>query len=260
MLNIFFHLPESEDDIFPNTEEEDVVRLIKQLLDFIDFIKEKERNFKVLYSAENINTFESKAKTIVDPDTYLKKPITTLRYKLNRTKSENWDKKNLHSKKGCLYILWLLTTTEVSVLNGKSLAEIAERKLLNPEVVYLFYNLTPQFEQRAFIPIIKDCKHLKECPIFVKIDYVQNLNEFELWFYTNHYKFLIDKAKFYPTSYKVQGARVYQELSTKYYWYLDNFHKNHYEVFSKDGKHLGVADLDGTLDTSKKVNGRLISL
>ena len=49
----------------------------------------------------------------------------------------------------------------------------------------------------------------------------------------------------------VQGAKVYQELSTGRYWYLDNLHKNHYEVFSSTKRHLGEADLDGNLDVSK---------
>lgn len=64
---------------------------------------------------------------------------------------------------------------------------------------------------------------------------------------------LEDSTKFTKTAYVIQGAPVYQENSTKYYWYLDNFHKTHYEVFDSNGKnHLGEADLDGNLDKSKK--------
>lgn len=45
-----------------------------------------------------------------------------------------------------------------------------------------------------------------------------------------------------------QGQAVYKELKTGYYWYLDNFHKDHYEVFDKTGKiHLGEADMNGNL-------------
>lgn len=50
----------------------------------------------------------------------------------------------------------------------------------------------------------------------------------------------------------VQGATVYKEKSTGYYWYLDNFHKTHYEVFDKTGKkHIGEANLDGKIDFSR---------
>lgn len=45
-----------------------------------------------------------------------------------------------------------------------------------------------------------------------------------------------------------QGAQVYQEFSTGRYLYKDNLHSNHYEVFSKQGVHLGVASLEGELD------------
>lgn len=50
----------------------------------------------------------------------------------------------------------------------------------------------------------------------------------------------------------VQGATVYRERATRHYWYLDNFHKTHYEVFDSLGKkHLGEASLDGILDKGK---------
>lgn len=50
----------------------------------------------------------------------------------------------------------------------------------------------------------------------------------------------------------VQGAIVYREKATGYYWYLDNFHKTHYEVFDSLGKkHLGEANLNGIIDKKK---------
>lgn len=50
----------------------------------------------------------------------------------------------------------------------------------------------------------------------------------------------------------VQGSSVYKEIATGYYWYKDNFHRTHYEVFDSSGKkHLGEADLDGVIDKNK---------
>lgn len=50
----------------------------------------------------------------------------------------------------------------------------------------------------------------------------------------------------------VQGATVYKELKTGYFWYKDMLHKTHYEVFDKTGrKHLGEANLEGTIDSGK---------
>lgn len=55
----------------------------------------------------------------------------------------------------------------------------------------------------------------------------------------------------------VQGASVYKELATGYYWYMDNFHKTHYEVFDSFGKkHLGEASLDGIIDKGKADKGK----
>lgn len=55
-----------------------------------------------------------------------------------------------------------------------------------------------------------------------------------------------------------QGKTVYREIITGYYWYLDALHKNHYEVFNSNEEHIGVADLKGNIDTSKRVNGRTL--
>lgn len=64
---------------------------------------------------------------------------------------------------------------------------------------------------------------------------------------------LEDSQRFTKTGYVVQGVPVYQENNTKHYWYLDNLHQTHYEVFDSNGKkHLGEADLDGNLDKNKK--------
>ena len=51
----------------------------------------------------------------------------------------------------------------------------------------------------------------------------------------------------------VQGASVYRQKRTGFLWYLDNFHKTHFEVFEHQGKrHIGEASIDGELDRSKK--------
>ena len=70
---------------------------------------------------------------------------------------------------------------------------------------------------------------------------------------------LLDECYFKRTGRKCQGQEIYIELSTMRYWYLDNLHKDHYEVFSSTFEHLGVADLKTfVLDTSKKISGRNI--
>lgn len=69
---------------------------------------------------------------------------------------------------------------------------------------------------------------------------------------------LKDKSRFQKDGRIVQGQNVYKELDTSYYWYLDNLHKNHYEVFDKNEQHLGIANMDGDIDHTKKENGRTL--
>ena len=49
----------------------------------------------------------------------------------------------------------------------------------------------------------------------------------------------------------MQGAAVYKEKVSGNFFYLDNLHKNHYEVFSQMGRHLGEMSLNGNLNREK---------
>lgn len=69
---------------------------------------------------------------------------------------------------------------------------------------------------------------------------------------------LKDGTRFQKDGRIVQGKNVYREIDTGYYWYLDNLHKNHYEVFDRNGQHIGTANTDGVIVPSKKVNGRTL--
>lgn len=69
---------------------------------------------------------------------------------------------------------------------------------------------------------------------------------------------LKDGTRFQKCRKNVQGQNVYREIDTDYYWYLDNLHKNHYEVFDRKRQHIGTANTDGIIDSSKKVNGRIL--
>lgn len=64
--------------------------------------------------------------------------------------------------------------------------------------------------------------------------------------------------QFQKTGKTYQGQCIYKETRTGYYWYLDNFHRNHYEVFDSKKQHLGIANMNGQIDPTKKVNGRVL--
>lgn len=63
--------------------------------------------------------------------------------------------------------------------------------------------------------------------------------------------FLHDTLRFVKTNRNVHGKIVYKEKSLQRFWYLDNLHRDHFEVFDFDGNHLGEASLSGVLDDTK---------
>lgn len=76
-------------------------------------------------------------------------------------------------------------------------------------------------------------------------------------------RLLHDENRFLSTRRYFQGRTIFMEIETGKYWYLDNLHKNHFEVFNAEKCHIGEADLDGkpregTRDAGKDTNFRRI--
>ena len=103
--------------------------------------------------------------------------------------------------------------------------------------------------------LFQDAIHKKELPKeFIKVPCYKDWGS--LWEYLEEKQLFLfslkDTTKFEKCSYTVQGATVYKEKTTGRYWYMDNLHKTHYEVFDHLGKkHIGEAGLDGVIDKTK---------
>lgn len=103
--------------------------------------------------------------------------------------------------------------------------------------------------------LFQDAIHKKEFPKeFIKVPCYKDWGS--LWEYLEEKQLFLfslkDTTKFEKSSYTVQGATVYKEKTTGRYWYMDNLHKTHYEVFDHLGKkHIGEAGLDGVIDKTK---------
>lgn len=67
---------------------------------------------------------------------------------------------------------------------------------------------------------------------------------------------LADRGRFKRTKLRNQGKAVYLDRRTNYFFCIDNLHGDHLEVFNSNKEHIGVADLNGVIDTSKAVEGR----
>lgn len=112
--------------------------------------------------------------------------------------------------------------------------------------------------------LFQDAPHRKDYPqAFVRvpcfhqisdlIDYAQAEGVFSFTLKDNN------RFEKYNAIKPIQGAIVYREIATGHFWYLDMFHKTHYEVFDHTGKHLGEAGMDGMLDTTKKDKNKTIT-
>jgi len=132
---------------------------------------------------------------------------------------------------------------------GSSLAESCER-------------------DKVVISFIHENFHLTNFPVFKNgtATNIDNLFNSGQYFFVARSKGLVllfslkDATLFTKTAKREQGQSVFKEIATNRYWYLDNKHKNHYEVFDNTGNHIGTADLNGNIDTSRRNAGRTITI
>ncbi|MBN2829858.1 MAG: hypothetical protein JXR56_06020 [Candidatus Cloacimonetes bacterium] len=138
------------------------------------------------------------------------------------------------------------TYNEVNVV-GSSLAESCERDRVVISLQCLDYNAN----------VLNVSKNGE----LIKIDNLYNTGHYET---IARERGLLDEftlahpGRYRKTRYISQGQSVYREIPTGYLWCLDNLHRDHYEVYNANGYHIGESDLEGNLDSTKKVNGRRI--
>ena len=257
-LNVFVFFPQDETSICEIINDESSFKnFIKYTFELISK-SYATNNVKLFYDSENIKVFLDTCEDW-NNDVYLESANTQLRRKLN--KATQIDIYSLR-KTDCAYFIWNINSlVEATVPN--LIQEVAEKfweiEDIEKEKVLLLNLKETISADRHYIIVFKDALHLKNYPQgFARIPFISNLSEFELWVNTNHKSgfSLLDKSRFKRTSQVQQGQTVYEEYKTGYFWYLDNFHKDHYEVFNSIRKHIGVADLDGSIDFSKVDNAR----
>ncbi|GHT38307.1 hypothetical protein AGMMS49965_01230 [Bacteroidia bacterium] len=147
-------------------------------------------------------------------------------------------------------------------LYGQSLAETVERDKIVISFIHTDFARTKLSVAKN--TTIVEIDNLFEKGHYIEVAYQRKTlpysNYFERKFDNGRFTLLDNIERFRQTNRIEQGQRVYQEISTNNYWYLDNLHKTHYEVYNAKAEHLGEASLQGNLDESKKVNGRMITI
>ena len=143
------------------------------------------------------------------------------------------------------------------IVTDTTIAEAAERQLINDDSIRRLIVNFIQSDFQTSVHIVKNEEHS------IEIDCVETKEEFDKWldlFITPLDIFLRNTERFIRTKFKQQGATVFQEKATSYYWYLDNLHKDEFEVFNSNKEHIGVANLEGIIQPDSKVEGRTLYL
>lgn len=197
-----------------------------------------------------------------------------LRGFLNNLKgAEMWENSQVHDSE-------TIYSWNGNLLTGTSVAEIAERRILNGGLNYIMVNfIDSTYSQNLQITIEKDQVG--------SIDIESSHNEMTLisWLRSKNLiakhdeydesrrippiddQTVLGGPEFEKTPFKNKGRRAYRLIGTNQLWAVDAsdghiFGKPHIEVFSEiDGKHLGTSIYDQiNLDTSRKVNLRKINI
>ena len=193
------------------------------------------------------------------PDRSLADAVKDLLF--NRLNAKDWQTEQQHSSHD-----WFECNEEV--VTDTSMAELAERQIQNRSLLCTLVNFPcSKFENFSSVKIVKNQENS------VDLDCVEDKASLEKWLEenlqlssfeyddsstirpTDKQTILRDTSRFASSSRSVQDRRVYKEIKTGYYWYVDNFHSGkaaHLEVFDSQGKHFGESDLEGKINTSER--------
>ncbi|MCX6579451.1 MAG: hypothetical protein NT166_04645 [Candidatus Aminicenantes bacterium] len=148
-------------------------------------------------------------------------------------------------------------------VTGTSMAELAERRLNDLQLLGVLINFPKSKFERLEIARV-----LKNKTDEIDLECIEDSGTLEKWLYKHSLLDIYDETsqeppidsqtvlrdshRFQATSMPFQqGRKVYKEIKTGYYWYVDNLHTGkavHIEVFNKNFHHLGEADLQGNID------------
>jgi hypothetical protein len=263
MLNAFLLLPQEEDDICKIiTDEISFNNIIDNVICLLSFIK-KDENIKIHYDSKNVKTFLDIC-DVFTTGCYL----GNAKYKLENFITRKSIDIHYKSRKDNICDYFLYSYNESPVVNYNCVPDtiifITENIINYPDQKYLLINVLDHIEScRDVLLVIKDAKHIADMPKFVRIPFVTEKEELELWLHTNNKtNFSLFNKNYFSRKKGIvaQGKPVFMENKTGYYWYMDNLHKNEYEVFNQNGEHVGTANLNGDFDPTKYVKGRKIDL
>jgi hypothetical protein len=240
--------------------QETFTTAVTKFVEVFSYIQDKVKSNEIFKDELFIDSKALKDEVFKQSFENIKNPQLKVAFKgiiFNKLNPKNWQSERLHSPE-VLYTSEKCTYQETFVTET-SVAEIAERKLQKPQNRFLLINfIESQFNDCFCFNVNKDGHGF-----VIELDCVENKEALELWLdlpIPPLDVFLRNTVKFVRTSFKQQGATVFQEISTSNYWYIDNLHKNEFEVFNSNKEHIGVATIGGVMKPDSKIKGRTIDI
>ncbi|MEM6299433.1 MAG: hypothetical protein AAF740_12165 [Bacteroidota bacterium] len=244
MTHLFLHLPEII------LEQSDWGNFLKDLRFLLDSAK-KDKLLTIHYDGENLREL---VKAIQENREELS--IGNVRGVLEQRlrAAEDWRDQKQHQG---VYYYWIPEEGRVEQVPALSFAEAAHRAESGDKVVLI--NLNPEHEFPSPLSLFR----AENTPTFTSVKLLNGVVKYKTWYdeLQGSRPFTLENnPDFQLTELKVQGKKVYQEKKTGRFWYLDNLHRDHFEVFDKTGKiHLGEANMQGEIDESKADSDKKLS-
>lgn len=232
--------------------------MFSSLINVKVFAKKENINLRIFYDKENISQFMADARTVVDDGAYLNKPYLMLQEFVSKASTEVHEADILDPS--CCYARWDTITCGIDVD-----APLVVKCAFESPTVTCVLSLSPLIPTEYYlVSIIKDkifgegLPKLKSVPLFFNADNCVQWLSSQL---DGRFS-LLRGSVFQRTHFRWNNQSIFKKKSDDTYWYLDYFHRDnyfHYEVFNRDGVHLGEASSEGQLiagtnDPSKSIS------
>lgn len=258
-IYIFFRFPD-EDDVLDSIKKDPSI--IKEVLYGLKHLRESVTNksidVKFVYDRTELNTFID-AVELCEGNTFVNTHSNLLKSYLYKPGIDILH--NNQSDPSYTYVNWNLKD---GANNPSFDVPAIVKNLCHYEKVGL-YSFRRKDTENTEVDIIMDAIHVAGLPKLFKIpifvcpgDCIEWLNSFSPGNLS-----LANDRRFERTTYRWGKQTMYQETESGDLWYYDYYHKDngrpHYEVFQRDGKHLGEADEKGNMiedskDTTKSIS------
>lgn len=165
----------------------------------------------------------------------------------NKNNPKDWQQEKIHDIQQLYYC-----RISNSFVENTTLAEVAERNIVMANTKRILANFCKSHFTKNTIEIFKNDVEFKNPIHIICID---SKDAIEQYFDVAPADVLLDDINRFRRTGIVHpktGTIIFEEIVTKYWWYFDSLHRNHFEVFNPQNVHLGEGSLDGDLDIDKR--------